>query len=144
MSGDALGEPLRLLAGFLREGEPLPEEFLSRLRAAVDGGYLEVFSARLEGRTVGALTLAFRPSIAAGGLFASIEDLYVEPGTRRRGVGAALLERVAGRCGERNISYVEVQVEDEEAVEFYAALGFEEDVARVLSRSYPLAGDDSV
>ena len=137
--GAGLAEPLRLLEEFLRDGEPEPESFARRLRESVEAGELEVLAARAEGRVVGVAVLAYRLSISAGGLFASVEDLYVKPDARRRGVGRALLEAVGKRCAARGVSYVETQVEDEEAAGFYAALGYEEEPGvRVFSRSYVL------
>lgn len=137
--GAELAEPLRLLEEFLRGGEPVPESFARRLREAVDRGDLEVLAARAEGRVVGVAVLAYRLSVSAAGLFASVEDLYVEPDARRRGVGRALLEAVGERCAARGVSYVEAQVEDEEAAAFYAALGYaEEPGVGVFSRSYVL------
>jgi GNAT superfamily N-acetyltransferase len=137
--GSGLTEPLRLLEGFLRDGEPVPEGFAEALRAAVERGVVEVLAAREEGRVVGVAVLAYRLSVSAAGPFASIEDLYVEPGARRRGVGRALLEAVGERCTSRGVSYVEAQAEDEEAVAFYAAVGYEEEPGvRVFSRSHVL------
>jgi GNAT superfamily N-acetyltransferase len=137
--GAELAEPLKLLEEFLRDGEPVPESFAQRLREAVERGDLEVLAAHAQGRVVGVAVLAYRLSISAAGPFASIEDLYVEPGARRRGVGLALLEAVGERCVARGVSYVEAQVEDEEAAAFYAALDYEgEPGVYVYSRSYIL------
>jgi GNAT superfamily N-acetyltransferase len=137
--GAELAEPLKLLEKFLRDGEPVPEDFAHQLRKAVERGDLEVLAARAEGRVVGVAVLAYRLSISAAGLFASIEDLYVEPAARRRGVGRTLLEAVGERCAARGVSYVEAQVEDEEAAAFYAAVGCEEEPGvRVFSRSHVL------
>jgi ribosomal protein S18 acetylase RimI-like enzyme len=83
--------------------------------------------------------LAYRPNIPTGTLFASIEDLYVLPEARRQGVGQAILTAANERCAIRKISYLEVQVEDEEAESFYTSLGYEpEESVRVLSRSLPI------
>src|SRR5215210_4671682 len=134
-----LAEPLRLLEEPLRDGAPVPEDFVETLREAVEAGEFEVLAARAEGRVVGVAVFAYRPSISAGGLFASVEDLYVEPDARRLGVGRALLEAVGERCVARGVSYVEAQVEDEEAAAFYGALGYEEEPGvGVFSRSYIL------
>jgi GNAT superfamily N-acetyltransferase len=134
--GAELTEPLSLLEEFLRDGEPVPEDFALRLREAVEAGDLEVLAARAEGRVVGVAVLAYRLSISAAGLFASIEELYVEPAARRRGAGRALLEAVGERCAARGVSYVEAQVEVEEAAAFYGALGYEEEPGvSVFSRS---------
>ena len=142
--GAELAEPLRLLEEFLRDGERVPESFAWRLREAVKAGELEVLAARAEGRVVGVAVLAYRLSISAGGLFASVEDLYVEPDARRRGVGRALLEAVGERCAASGVSYVEAQVEDEETTAFYAAVGYEEEPGvRVFSRSYALFGPEA-
>ena len=138
-SGVSLTEPLRLLEEFLREGEPVPADFVWRLRDAVEAGELEVLVARAARRVVGVAVLAYRLSVSAAGPFASVDELYVEPEARRRGVGRALLEAVERRCGVRGVSYVEAQVEDEVAAAFYAAVGYEEEPGvRVLFRSQVL------
>jgi GNAT superfamily N-acetyltransferase len=137
--GDELVEPVKLLEEFLRNGEAVPGEFVAALREAVEAGEIEVLVACTKGRVVGVAVLAYRLSFGAAGLFASIEDLYVRPDERRRGIGRALLEAVEKHCASRAVSYVEVQVEDEEAAAFYAALGYEpQPRVRVLSRSYAL------
>jgi GNAT superfamily N-acetyltransferase len=134
--GAALAGPRKLLEESLRGGEPVPDDFAEALRKAVEAGELEVLAARVERRVVGVVVLAYRLNISAAGLFASIEDLYVRTDARRQGVGRALLEAVEGRCASRGISYVEAQVEDEEAAAFYSALGYEEEPGvRVLSYS---------
>jgi GNAT superfamily N-acetyltransferase len=138
--GSELAEPLRLLEESLRDGEPVPGDFAGTLREAVEGGDVEVLAARVEGRVVGVVVLAYRLSISASGFFTTIEDLYVRPGARRQGIGRALLEAVEERCASRRVSYVEAQVEDEEAAAFYSALGYEEEPGvRVLSRSYSIS-----
>ena len=137
--GAGLDEPVRLLEESLREGEPVPEDFAETLRRAVETGELEVLAARAEGCVVGVVLLAYRLSVSAAGLFASIEDLYVRPAARRQGVGRTLLEAVEGRSATRGVSYVEAQVEDEEAAAFYSMLGYEEEPGvRVFARSYVL------
>ena len=137
--GADLAEPLKLLEGSLRAGEPVPEGFARRLGETVRRGELEVLAARTGGRIVGVAVLAYRLSVSAAGLFASIEDLYVRPAARRQGVGRTLLEAVERRCASRGVSYVEAQVEDEEAAAFYSMLGYEEEPGvRVFARSYVL------
>lgn len=134
-----LGGPLRLLEGWLREGEPVADDFVEHLGAAVEAGNLDVLAAREGGQEVGVLVLAYRPSVSLGGPFASIEDLYVTPGARRRGVGRALLEAAGERCAARGVSYVEAQVENEGAAAFYAAMGYEADPGvRVFAGSQTL------
>ena len=132
-----LSEPLSLLEEALRNGEPLPLAFGEQIARAIERGDLELLAAWTGGVPVGIVVLAFRPSISLGALFASIEDLYVEPTARRQGVGRALLGAVEERCKERGVSYVEVQAD--EAAAFYMSLGYElEEGVRVLSRCYAL------
>ena len=140
--GPDLREPLRLLEEWLRDGEPVPGSFVAGLRRHVEAGDLEVLAARLEGRMVGVLVLAFRPNVALGAPFASIEDLYVRPQARRRGVGGALLQTAHHRCRCRGISYLEAQVEHV-ASALYTASGYEtEPDVRVFSRSLPIDGGE--
>jgi GNAT superfamily N-acetyltransferase len=135
-----LAEPLAFLEEGLRDGESVPEDFVDRLRKAVEAKDVEVLAARAEDRILGVALLAYRLNVSAGGLFASVEDLYVRPEARRRGVGRALLKTADELCAERGISYVEVQVEEREAELFYAALGYEPETGvRVLSRSLPVS-----
>ena len=141
VSSSELAGPLKLLEESLRGGEPLPDAFAGQLREAVVGGNLEVLAARARGRVIGVAVVAYRLNISAGGPFASIEDLYVRPESRRRGVGQALLEAIAKRCKNRGVSYIEAQVEDDEAAAFYSAMGYEPELGvRVFSRSYALEG----
>ena len=140
-----LAEPLALLEEALRDGDPVPEDFADRLRKAVEAGDVEVLAARAEDQILGVALLAYRLNVSAGGLFASIEDLYVRPEARRRGVGRALLQAADERCEKRGISYVEAQVEEKEAELFYTALGYEPETGvRVLSRSLPIIDDQDL
>ena len=92
----------------------------------------------------GVAVISYRLNIAAGDHFASIEDLYVTPEARRKGVGRKLLDAVEKECSAKNISYVEVQVVEEETRGFYVTAGFEcEEGVAVLSRSYALGGSNS-
>jgi GNAT superfamily N-acetyltransferase len=140
-----LAEPLALLEEALRDGDPVPEDFADRLRKAVETGDVEVLAVRTEDQLLGVALLAYRLNVSAGGLFASVEDLYVRPEARRRGVGRALLQAADERFQERGISYVEAQVEEKEAEVFYAALGYEPQTGvRVLSRSLPMIDDQDL
>jgi GNAT superfamily N-acetyltransferase len=137
-----LAEPLALLEEALRDGDPVPEDFADRLRKAVEAGDVEVLAVRTEDQLLGVALLAYRLNVSTGGLFASVEDLYVRPVARRRGVGRALLHAADERCEERGISYVEAQVEGKESELFYAAVGYEPETGvRVLSRSLPILED---
>lgn len=140
-TAENLREPLRLLEAELREGEPLPEEFVEALTRTVREGEADVISARDpdSGETVGAALVYYRLNLASGGRFASFEELHVTPGSRGRGVGRALLTEVERRCSEKGISYLEAQIISE-STEFFLALGYEpEPDLQLLSRSIPFS-----
>ena len=98
-----LAEPLALLEEALRDGDPVPEYFADRLRKAVEAGDVEVLAARAEDQILGVALLAYRLNVSAGGLFASVEDLYVRPEARRRGVGRALLQAADEQIGRAHV-----------------------------------------
>jgi GNAT superfamily N-acetyltransferase len=131
-----LAGPLALLEEALRDSEPVPEHFADRLRRAVEAGEIEILAARTEEQILGVAVIAYRLNVSAGGLFASIEDLYVRPEARRQSIGRTLLQAADERCARHGISYIEVQVEERKAETFYAALGYEPEAGvRVLSHS---------
>lgn len=136
---DGLAEGLGLLEGTLREGEPVPAPFVEDLRGEIEGGSLEMLAAHEEtGSIVGVVLLSYGLNVSVGGPFASVEELHVMPGARRRGTGRALLLAVEERCAARGISYVEVQTDDEAAA-FYEATGYEREKGVILlSRGLPL------
>jgi GNAT superfamily N-acetyltransferase len=127
---------LAFLARELAGTERFPAGFVVRTRRAVEAGDLELLAAGDGASVLGVAVLSYRPSFFAGRDFASVEDLYVRPDVRRRGIGRALMDAARERCRSRGVSYVEVQVDEEGAEEFYARLGYEpEPGVRVLSRS---------
>lgn len=140
---DDLRAPLRLLEAELREGDPLPEEFVEALAAAVRAGEADVFAALESGsdEVAGVALVYYRLNLASGGRFASFEELHVAPGYRGLGVGRALLAEVERRCSERGISYIEAQI-IAESVEFFLSAGYDpEPDLEVLSRSIAFGAD---
>lgn len=134
-----LWEVLPLLEDFLRDGEALPEGFVREVEQALDSGEIFVFAASVDGKAAGVLTLETRLSFALGGNFASVEDLYVAPEYRGRGIGQAMISATEVFCSEKGISYVEVQVEADEARRFYENVGYVvEEGIKVMSRSQVL------
>lgn len=137
VAAEDLRAPLRLLEAELREGEPLPAEFVAALAEEVCSGGADVISAQEPGfgEIAGVALVYYRLNLASGMKFASFEELHVDPRSRGRGVGRALLAEVERRCAERGISYMEAQV-IEESADFFLSAGYEpEPDLRVLSRS---------
>lgn len=78
-----------------------------------------------EGRTYvaeeGSL-VGFATWLEAGGVF-ELEDLFVDPGWRRRGIAAALVSHIAQVLRARGVQHLEVTA-NPHAMGFYRAAGF--------------------
>ena len=119
---------LRTLSGeFALERPPPPyvrlddEERLADVDKALAGG--AAFVAELDGDPVG-FALAFpRPSEVF------LEDLFVRPHVRRRGIGRALVQAVGayGREREKAVMTLNVDTGNAEALGLYRALGFRDE-----------------
>jgi GNAT superfamily N-acetyltransferase len=79
-----------------------------------------------EGRTYIAITggtLVGFATWSQGGSTFELEDLFVDPGWRRRGIAAALVDRIAQVLRERGVERLEVTA-NPHALQFYRAAGF--------------------
>ena len=126
---------LALVERLLRELEESPEEFagIDRARVLRDmsaaGDRFMAFLARSrEGETAGVVTVAESFAIYAGGGYGVIDELYVVPEFRSRGVGRLLIEAVKQRGRERGWLRVDVTAPPEtrwiRTVKFYESQGF--------------------
>lgn len=91
----------------------------------------DVLVADAEGELVGVLGSSWQRAIHVPGRYVVVQDLWVDPGWRSAGVGAALIESLAEIAAERGAPRLEVGLprEDFAAIEkttaFYGANGFE-------------------
>jgi GNAT superfamily N-acetyltransferase len=88
-------------------------------------GFVEVYLAVFEAKTVG-YALFFRnfsTFLSKPGIY--LEDLFVKPEYRGRGIGKALLQKVISIAKERNYGRVEWSVLDwnKPAIDFYKSIG---------------------
>ncbi|HEY8485286.1 MAG TPA: GNAT family N-acetyltransferase [Longimicrobiales bacterium] len=114
----------------LAEYEKLRHEVVAteeRIREALFGPrpYAEVLLAELGGEPVGFALFFHNFSTFLGRPGLYIEDLYVRPAARRRGVGRRLLARLAALARERGCGRMEWSVLNwnEPAIRFYRSLG---------------------
>ncbi len=120
---DELVEAFARLVPQLSSSSPPPTR--GQLVELVDGPDTVLFVARVDGRIMGSLTLAFYR--IPTGLKAWIEDVVVDDAARGRGVGAALNEAalaVARRRGAKDVSLTS-RPSREAANRLYQRIGFE-------------------
>lgn len=87
--------------------------------------FAEVLIGRLDGKPVGYALFfhSYSTFLARPGIY--LEDIYVQPPARARGVGKALLTRIARIARDRNCGRLEWSVLDwnQPAIDFYQSLG---------------------
>lgn len=130
---DATPEDLPHVLRFVRELAAF-EKCADQVEATVEdlhrvhfgpGAHVRSLIARLAGQPVGFALWFFNYSTWTGRPGIYLEDLYVAPEARGRGVGEALLSRVAAIAVERGCARFEWWVLDwnESAIGFYERLG---------------------
>jgi len=117
----------RLLHDFNTEfSEPTPpvEELAETVRSLLEEGEIVVLLAG-EGPD-GIALLRFRPAIWSAGLEAHLQELYVVPPLRGRGIGWALLEEAVELSRERGADGIDLNTgeTDTAACALYESMGF--------------------
>jgi len=74
----------------------------------------------------GLAELRFRPSVFAGSTEAYLEELYVVPDLRGRGIGRALLEAAIAAARERGATHIDLTTSDDDTAArgLYESAGF--------------------
>ena len=111
---------------------PERSDLEAEVRALLDdpeGG--SVLIAEADGKVVGMLSASWQRAIHGPGVYATIQDLWVDEAWRSRGVGAELVEAVASQARARGVSRLEVGLPREtfaaiaSTESFYRRNGFE-------------------
>lgn len=116
-------------------GEGLDARALARRLVEVRG--LEtVFLAERGDEAVGLLVLRTAPTLSSPEDWAEVTEMYVRPGSRRRGAGRALARAALEYARQRGCTEVHLLVdpENEPALAFYRAMGFCQDSWEMLRR----------
>ncbi len=116
-----------LLDRFNREYDtstPGPAVLAGRLRRLLSSG--NVVALLAGDPAVGLALLTLRPNVWCGGSVALLDELYVVPVERRRGIGTALLQGAERECRRRGSELLEISVdgEDADARRFYERHGY--------------------
>lgn len=133
-AGDVEGVATAVESLLVELGGRCPErpELEAEVRALLDdpaGG--SVLIAEADGRIVGVLSASWQRAIHVPGVYATIQDLWVDEGWRSRGVGAELVEAVASQARARGVGRLEVGLPREtfaaiaSTQSFYERSGFE-------------------
>ena len=111
---------------------PTRAEMEAEVQALLDdpqGG--SVLIAEADGGIVGVLTASWQRAIHVPGVYATVQDLWVDEDWRSRGVGAELVEAIASQARSRGVSRLEVGLPREtfaaiaSTESFYKRNGFE-------------------
>lgn len=111
---------------------PERSDLEAEVRAHLDdpeGG--SVLIAEADGDVVGVLSASWQRAIHVPGVYATIQDLWVDEAWRSRGVGAELVEAIASQARTRGVSRLEVGLPREtfaaiaSTESFYRRNGFE-------------------
>ena len=125
-ANDALtfGELLHAFNTEFEEPTPRAELIAARAAPLIESGELAVLLAA-DGRD-GFAVLRFRPSVYTGALDAYLEELYIVPERRGRGLGRALLETAMEHARERGAARIELNTSENDvaARALYESVGF--------------------
>ena len=120
-------EVARLLHDFNREFDtPSPgvPALAERLRVLLAG---EATVAILAGRpAVGVALVTLRPNVWYDGPVALLDEMYVRPDLRGRGIGSSIIGELLGLARDRGVELVEINVDesDVDTQRFYERHGF--------------------
>jgi ribosomal protein S18 acetylase RimI-like enzyme len=104
--------------------EPVPEpaELARRLRELIESEAITVLLAAGEGLVI----MRFQPSLLSESLDCYLEEVYVVPARRRRGIGTALVEAALRHARDRGAGYAFLGTGEDDvgAHALYERLGF--------------------
>jgi ribosomal protein S18 acetylase RimI-like enzyme len=127
---------VRLARDFHREdGHPLTEAGESALRGIADGEpFARAWLVRQGDALLGYLILTLGFSVEYGGRDGFIDDLYLVPAARGRGLGRRLIEFALAQARDLGIGtlHLEVEAGNEAATQLYRAVGFSETGRRLM------------
>jgi len=117
----------RLLHDFNTEFDtpsPGPDVLATRLRVLLAGD--ETFAMLAGAPAVGVALVTLRPNVWYDGRVALLDELYVVPGLRGRGIGSAIIELLMATARLRGVDLIEINVDegDVDAQRFYERHGF--------------------
>lgn len=116
------------------------EDIETVVSALLQSGVSDFLLALIEGRPVGCLQIAYRLSTWEAAPYAYIEDFYLAPEARARGIGSKLLDYALQRAEGQRAAYLalDVRAENRAAQRLYRRFGFDDSGSLVMKRPLPL------
>lgn len=129
----------RLLHDFNTEFDtpsPGPQVLAARLRELLAGDQTFAIVAGTPAVAVALVTL--RPNVWYAGQVALLDELYVQPRLRGRGIGSAIIDLLLSTARTRGVELVEINVDegDVDAQRFYQRHGFSSTEAGSTERAF--------
>lgn len=113
-----------LVKDFATSFAPDRDGFESGFRLLSDDQSVELWGAVSAGELVGYVLAFHHQTFFANGKITWIEELMVKEGSRRKGIGRALVAHIERRAGEENSKMVALATR--RAERFYLAVGYED------------------
>jgi ribosomal protein S18 acetylase RimI-like enzyme len=116
------------------------DEIETVISALLQSGVSDFLLATIAERPVGCLQIAYRLSTWEAAPYAYVEDFYLAPEARARGIGTKMLDYALQRAeGQRSaFMSLDVRTENRAAQRLYARFGFKESGSILLKRPLPL------
>ena len=129
-----------LVAGLAREEgtEPVESPILTAIvKRLIDTAASEFLLALFDGQPVGCLQIAWRLSTWHGAPYAYLEDVYVLPPLRGRGIGRRMLMEAVTRAAAYGADQImlDVRTDNRAAQRLYEQLGFSDSGSILMKRA---------
>ena len=121
--------------------EPADLESIENVIAALlESGASDFLIATIAGRPTGCLQIAYRLSTWQAAPYAYVEDFYLAPEARARGIGTKMLDYALQRAEGQHAEYIalDVRVENRAAQRLYNRFGFSDSGSLLMKRPLPL------
>lgn len=108
--------------------------------ALLQSGVSDFLLATIEGRPVGCLQISYRLSTWEAAPYAYLEDFYLAPEARARGIGTKMLDYALQRAEGQRAAYLalDVRADNRPAQRLYAKFGFSDSGSLLMKRPLPL------
>ena len=108
--------------------------------ALLQSGVSDFLLATVEHRPVGCLQIAYRLSTWDAAPYAYIEDFYLAPEARAKGIGSKMLDYALQRAEGQRAGQIalDVRVDNSAAQRLYARFGFQDSGSIIMKRPLPL------